>query len=241
MKISVLTLFPELFVPYITTSIIKKATLKSIVEIECINIRDFANDKHQRVDDSPFGGGAGLVMKAQPMMDAIDHVRQIDSTVIYLTPVAPVYTQDKAKKLSLSSHIILLCGHYEGIDERVLSMVDEVISIGDFILTGGEVAAMVVMDSIIRLIPGVISSESIVSESFEEHLLEYPQYTRPEEVRGLKVPEILLSGHHANIEVYRREQSLLKTIKHRPDLLLKAKLSEKDKKFIKKQSNEIEK
>jgi len=241
MKISVLTLFPELFVPYITTSIIKKATLKSIVEIECINIRDFTNDKHQRVDDSPFGGGAGLVMKAQPMMDAIDHVRQIDSTVIYLTPVAPVYTQDKAKKLSLSSHIILLCGHYEGIDERVLSMVDEVISIGDFILTGGEVAAMVVMDSIIRLIPGVISSESIVSESFEEHLLEYPQYTRPEEVRGLKVPEILLSGHHANIEVYRREQSLLKTIKHRPDLLLKAKLSEKDKKFIKKQSNEIEK
>lgn len=241
MKISVLTLFPELFVPYITTSIIKKAILKSIVEIECINIRDFTNDKHQRVDDSPFGGGAGLVMKAQPMMDAIDQVRQIDSTVIYLTPVAPVYTQDKAKKLSFSSHIILLCGHYEGIDERVLSMVDEVISIGDFILTGGEVAAMVVMDSIIRLIPGVISSESIVSESFEEHLLEYPQYTRPEEVRGLKVPEILLSGHHANIEVYRREQSLLKTLKYRPDLLLKAKLSEKDKKFIKKQSNEIEK
>lgn len=241
MKISVLTLFPELFVPYITTSIIKKATLKSIVEIECINIRDFTNDKHQRVDDSPFGGGAGLVMKAQPMMDALEHVRQIDSKVIYLTPVAPVYTQDKAKELSLSSHIILLCGHYEGIDERVLSVVDEVISIGDFILTGGEVAAMVVMDSIIRLIPGVISSESIVSESFEEHLLEYPQYTRPEEVRGLKVPEILLSGHHANIEGYRREQSLLKTLKYRPDLLLKAKLSEKDKKFIKKQSNEIEK
>ncbi len=241
MKISVLTLFPELFVPYITTSIIKKATLKSIVEIECINIRDFTNDKHQRVDDSPFGGGAGLVMKAQPIMDAIDHVKQVDSIVIYLTPVAPVYTQDKAKSLSLFSHIILLCGHYEGIDERVLSMVDDVISIGDYILTGGEVAAMVVMDSIIRLIPGVISSESIVSESFEEHLLEYPQYTRPEEVRGLKVPEILLSGHHANIEVYRREQSLLKTIKYRPDLLLKAKLSDKDKKFIKKQSNEVEK
>ena len=169
------------------------------------------------------------------------HVRHEDSIVIYLTPVAPVYTQDKAKSLSLSSHIILLCGHYEGIDERVLSMVDDVISIGDYILTGGEVAAMVVMDSVIRLIPGVISSESIVSESFEEHLLEYPQYTRPEEVRGLKVPDILLSGHHANIEDYRREQSLLKTIKYRPDLLLKAKLSDKDKKFIKKQSNEVEK
>ena len=230
-----------MFAPYITTSIIKKATLKSIVEIECINIRDFTNDKHQRVDDSPFGGGAGLVMKAQPIMDAIEHVRHEDSIVIYLTPVAPVYTQDKAKSLSLSSHIILLCGHYEGIDERVLSMVDDVISIGDYILTGGEVAAMVVMDSVIRLIPGVISSESIVSESFEEHLLEYPQYTRPEEVRGLKVPDILLSGHHANIEDYRREQSLLKTIKYRPDLLLKAKLSDKDKKFIKKQSNEVEK
>lgn len=241
MKISVLTLFPELFVPYITTSIIKKATLKSLVEIECINIRDFTLDKHQRVDDSPFGGGAGLVMKAQPIMDAIDHVRQKDSTVIYLTPVAPVYTQQKAKSLSHCSHIILLCGHYEGVDERILSIVDDVISIGDYILTGGEVAAMVVMDSIIRLVPGVISSESIVSESFEEHLLEYPQYTRPEEVRGLKVPEILLSGHHANIEVFRREQSLLKTIKYRPDLLIKAKLSDKDKKFIKKQTNEVEK
>lgn len=241
MKISVLTLFPELFAPYITTSIIKKATLKSIVEIECINIRDFTLDKHQRVDDTPFGGGAGLVMKAQPIMDAIDHVRQNDSKVIYLTPVAPVYTQDKAKSLSQCSHIILLCGHYEGIDERVLSMVDDVISIGDYILTGGEVAAMVVMDSIIRLIPGVISSESIISESFEDHLLEYPQYTKPVEVRGLKVPEVLISGHHANIEVFRREQSLLKTMKYRPDLLLKATLSDKDKKFIKKQPNEVDK
>ncbi|MBS3991736.1 MAG: tRNA (guanosine(37)-N1)-methyltransferase TrmD [Erysipelothrix sp.] len=241
MKISVLTLFPELFDPYITTSIIKKATLKSIVEIECINIRDFTLDKHQRVDDTPFGGGAGLVMKAQPIMDAIDHVRQSDSTIIYLTPVAPVYTQEKAKSLSHCSHIILLCGHYEGIDERVLCMVDDVISIGDYILTGGEVAAMVVMDSIIRLIPGVISSESIISESFEDHLLEYPQYTKPVEVRGMKVPDVLVSGHHANIEVFRREQSLLKTMKYRPDLLLKAKLSDKDKKFIKKHSNEVEK
>jgi tRNA (guanine37-N1)-methyltransferase len=241
MKITILTLFPELFVPYITTSIIKKAVLQSYVSIECINIRDFTLDKHQRVDDTPFGGGAGLVMKAQPIMDAIDHVRQENSHVIYLTPVAPVYTQSKAKELSSYDHLILLCGHYEGIDERVLSMVDDVISIGDYILTGGEVAAMVVMDSIIRLIPGVISSQSIVSESFEDHLLEYPQYTRPEEVRGLKVPEVLISGHHANIEVYRQEQSLLKTMKYRPDLLKKAKLSEKDKKFIQKMMNDVEK
>ncbi|MBS3972566.1 MAG: tRNA (guanosine(37)-N1)-methyltransferase TrmD [Erysipelotrichia bacterium] len=241
MKITILTLFPELFAPYITTSIIKKAVLQSYVVIECINIRDFTLDKHQRVDDTPFGGGAGLVMKAQPIMDAIDHVRQANSHVIYLTPVAPVYTQSKAKELSHYEHLILLCGHYEGIDERVLSMVDDVISIGDYILTGGEVAAMVVMDSIIRLIPGVISSQSIVSESFEEHLLEYPQYTRPEEVRGLRVPEVLISGHHANIEAYRQQQSLLKTMKYRPDLLKKAKLSEKDKKFIQKMVNDVEK
>jgi len=241
MKITVLTLFPELFEPYITTSIIKKATLQSYVSIECINIRDFTLDKHQRVDDTPFGGGAGLVMKAQPIMDALDHVRTPDSHVIYLTPVASTYTQVKAKELSTHQHLILLCGHYEGVDERVLSMVDDVISIGDYILTGGEVAAMVVMDSIIRLIPGVISSESIISESFEEHLLEYPQYTRPEEVRGMKVPAILLSGHHANIEQYRKEQSLLKTMKYRPDLLLKAKLSEKDRKFIQKHVNKVEK
>lgn len=241
MKITVLTLFPELFEPYITTSIIKKATLQSYVSIECINIRDFTLDKHQRVDDTPFGGGAGLVMKAQPIMDALDHVRTPDSHVIYLTPVASTYTQVKAKELSTHQHLILLCGHYEGVDERVLSMVDDVISIGDYILTGGEVAAMVVMDSIIRLIPGVISSESIISESFEEHLLEYPQYTRPEEVRGMKVPAILLSGHHANIEQYRKEQSLLKTMKYRPDLLLKAKLNEKDRKFIQKHVNKVEK
>ncbi len=241
MKITVLTLFPELFEPYITTSIIKKATLQSYVSIECINIRDFTLDKHQRVDDTPFGGGAGLVMKAQPIMDALDHVRTPDSHVIYLTPVASTYTQVKAKELSTHQHLILICGHYEGVDERVLSMVDDVISIGDYILTGGEVAAMVVMDSIIRLIPGVISSESIISESFEEHLLEYPQYTRPEEVRGMKVPAILLSGHHANIEQYRKEQSLLKTMKYRPDLLLKAKLNEKDRKFIQKHVNKVEK
>jgi tRNA (guanine37-N1)-methyltransferase len=241
MKITILTLFPELFAPYITTSIIKKAVLQSFVSIECVNIRDFTLDKHQRVDDTPFGGGAGLVMKAQPIMDAIDHVRSENSHVIYLTPVAPVYTQSKAKELSSFEHIILLCGHYEGIDERVLSMVDDVVSIGDYILTGGEVAAMVVMDSVIRLIPGVISSESIISESFEDHLLEYPQYTKPVEVRGLRVPEVLISGHHANIEQYRQEQSLLKTMKYRPDLLLKAKLSEKDKKFIQKKMNEVEK
>lgn len=241
MKITILTLFPELFDPYITTSIIKKAVLQSFVSIECVNIRDFTLDKHQRVDDTPFGGGAGLVMKAQPIMDAIDHVRGENSHVIYLTPVAPVYTQSKAKELSTYEHIILLCGHYEGIDERVLSMVDDVVSIGDYILTGGEVAAMVVMDSIIRLIPGVISSESIISESFEDHLLEYPQYTKPVEVRGLRVPDVLISGHHANIEQYRQEQSLLKTMKYRPDLLLKAKLSEKDKKFIQKKMNEVEK
>lgn len=241
MKITVLTLFPELFVPYIATSIIKKATLQSFVSIECVNIRDFTLDKHQRVDDAPFGGGAGLVMKVQPILDAIAHVRTPHSKVVYLTPVAPLYTQTKAKALSLCDHIIILCGHYEGVDERVLHFVDEVLSIGDYVLTGGEVAAMVVMDSIIRLIPGVISSQSVVHESFEEHLLEHPHYTRPEEYQGMKVPAVLLSGHHANIEIYRREQSLLKTQKYRPDLLAKATLSKNDRIFLEKLSNDVEK
>lgn len=241
MKITILTLFPELFEPYVTTSIIKKATLQAFVTIECVNIRDFTQDKHHRVDDAPFGGGAGLVMKVQPILDAIEHVRTPQSKVVYLTPVAPLYTQSHAKKLSQCEHIILLCGHYEGVDERVLYFVDEVLSIGDYILTGGEVAAMVVMDSIIRLIPGVISSDSVVSESFEEHLLEYPHYTRPEEYKGMKVPAILLSGHHANIEAYRREQALLKTRQYRPDLLEKAKLSKSDRKFLENHPNDVEK
>lgn len=234
MKITILTLFPEMFEGFLTTSIIKKAILKKLVEVECVNIRDFTKDKHARVDDYPFGGGAGLIMQAQPIMDAIESLKTSETKVIYLTPVAPVLTQQKVKSLINYTHIILLCGHYEGVDERVLTMVDEVISIGNYVLTGGELAAMVVSDAMIRLLDGVISEGSIDEESFEQDLLEYPQYTRPKEYKGLIVPEVLLSGHHTLIKQWRLEQSVLKTMQHRPDLLEKQSLSKEVLAIIKK-------
>src|SRR5690554_1568560 len=211
MKITICTLFEELFEPFFMTSIIKRANLQDFVDLKTVNIRDYTNDKHNRVDDYPYGGGVGLVMKAQPILDMLKDIKTPTSKVIYLTPVAPVFNQDKAKSLAKEEDLILLCGHYEGIDERVLSQVDEVLSIGDYILTGGEVAAMVVVDFIVRLLDGVISKESTMDESFESSLLEYPQYTRPEEIEGLKVPEVLISGHHKNIEEWRLKESLRKT------------------------------
>jgi tRNA (guanine37-N1)-methyltransferase len=232
MRITICTLFPEMFENFLQTSIIKKAQLQDYVVIDTVNIRDFTDDKHNRVDDYPFGGGAGLVMKVQPIADMLQQVVTPTSKVVYLTPVAPVMNQIKAKQLSQIEHLVLLCGHYEGVDERVLDYVDEVLSIGDYILTGGEVAAMVVTDAVVRLIKGVISENSIEVESFEDSLLEYPQYTRPADYKGLKVPDILLSGHHQNIASWQQKEAIRKTYLHRKDLLKKATLNKQQLKML---------
>lgn len=219
MKITILTIFPEMFEGFINTSIIKKARLKELVDIEVVDFRPYTLDKHNRVDDTPYGGGAGLVLLYEPIVRALKKVKTESSHTIMMTPAAEVFNQQRARSLAKYDHLILICGHYEGYDERILNHVDEVISIGDFILTGGELGAMVISDSIIRLLPGVITSESIEEESFENGLLEYPQYTKPQEIDGYRVPDVLISGHHENIKQYRHEQSLIKTKKYRPDLL----------------------
>jgi len=221
MKITILTIFPEMFTGFTSTSIIKKAILKELVTIEVVDIRLFTQDKHRRVDDYPFGGGQGLIMMAQPILDALKSVRTSNSTVIYLTPVGHVFTQSYAKQWVGNKHLILLCGHYEGVDERVLKAVDLCVSIGDYVLTGGEIPAMVVSDAVIRLIDGVITEGATHDESFETGLLEYPQYTRPANLDGERVPAVLLSGHHEQIRLWRMKQSVLKTRQYRPDLLQK--------------------
>ena len=237
MKITILTLFPEMFDGFMTNSIIKRAIAKGLVEIEIVNIRNFTKDKYGRVDSAPVGGGAGLIMKCQPIIDCINSVKEKESKVIMLSPRGKAYNQEKAHNLVENcTNIILLCGHYEGIDERVNTYVDEQISIGDYILTGGEIGAMAISDSIIRLIDGAIAEESIVDESFENGLLEYPQYTEPYDYNGDKIPDILYSGNHQAIEKWRRKQSLKLTQKHRPDLFQKKALSKEDKKLL----NEID-
>ena len=219
MKIDILTLFPEMFSP-LKESIIKRAVEDGKIEINITNIRDFANPPHYRCDDMPFGGGAGMVMMCEPLFKAIESVMQINSKIFYMSPRGKVFNQGLAREMSKFEHIILLCGHYEGIDQRVIDYFNiEELSIGDYVLTGGEIPAMVVADSIIRLIPGVIREESTREESFSENLLEYNQYTRPAEFRGMSVPEVLLSGHHKNIEDWRKQQSIEITKKIRPDLL----------------------
>lgn len=238
MKITILTIFPEMFDGFKSTSIIKKAILQDRVEVDVVDFRPYTLDKHNRVDDTPYGGGAGLVLLYEPLKRALDNVVTDDSHVIMMTPVAKTYNQEKARELVKKDHLIIICGHYEGYDERILNHVDEVISIGDYILTGGELGAMVVSDSIIRLIPDVITSESIEEESFENGLLEHPQYTKPQSIDGYDVPETLLSGHHENIRIYRHQESLLKTKKYRPDLLEKYPLSKEDKAFLESVENE---
>ena len=219
MKFSVLTLFPEMFTP-LKESIIGKAVEDKKIELNLINIRDFSKDKHKKVDDTPYGGGAGMVMKADVVYDAYESVREEGAKVIFLSPQGKTLNQDKVKKLAKEKHLILLCGHYEGIDQRVIDeIVDEEISIGDYVLTGGELPAMVLIDSVSRYVDGVLSDESIKEESFTNNLLEYPQYTRPEIFHGIKVPEVLLSGHHENIKKWREEQSLKNTLQKRPNLL----------------------
>lgn len=236
MKFDILTLFPEMFSVF-ESSIIKRAKDKDILSIKVHDIRDFTTNKHNKVDDYPYGGGAGMVMQAQPIYDAIEHIKSIygyKPYIIYLSPRGRVFNQEVAKELSNMEHILFLCGHYEGIDERVMSIIDEEMSIGDFVLTGGEIPTMAIIDSVSRLVEGVLSkSESFEDESFSDSLLEYPQYTRPEEFRGMKVPDVLLSGHHGNINRWRREESLRITYERRPDLLKKAKLSKKDLEYIK--------
>ena len=220
MKFSILTLFPEMF-DILNSSIIGRGIEKKIIDIETVNIRDFSKNKHKKVDDTPYGGGAGMVMMPDVVYDAYESVKTDNAKVIYLSPQGKTLNQEKVKLLAKEKHIILLCGHYEGIDQRVLDeIVDEEISIGDYVLTGGEIPAMVLIDSVSRHVEGVLSKESIEEESFSSgNLLEYPQYTRPEKFHGVKVPEVLLSGHHENIEKWRKEKSLEITKKKRPDLL----------------------
>ena len=220
MKFDVLTLFPEMF-KSLEESIIGKAKEKNLIDINLINIRDFSKDKHKKVDDTPYGGGAGMVMKADVVYDAFKSIKQDNAKVIYLTPQGKTLNQKKVEELSKESHLILLCGHYEGIDQRVIDkIVDEEISIGDYVLTGGELAAAIISDAIIRLIPGAIGDEqSALSDSFQDNLLAPPVYTRPAEYKGWKVPEILLSGHQRKIEEWQHEQSIERTRRLRPDLL----------------------
>ena len=221
MKFDILTLFPEMF-DGIKQSIIGKAIEKDLIEINLINIRDFSKDKHKKVDDTPYGGGAGMVMRPDVVYDAYNSIKADNAKVIYLSPKGKTLNQEKVKELAKQNHIILLCGHYEGIDQRVLDeIVDEEISIGDYVLTGGEIPAMVLIDSVSRYVDGVITSESVEEESFSNGLLEYPQFTRPEIFLDKKVPEILLSGHHENIKKWREEQALKITRSKRPDLLKK--------------------
>ena len=222
MRFDVLTLFPEMF-DAVKTSIVGRAVNNNLIELNLINFREFSTDKQKHVDDCPYGGGAGMVIKPEPVYDAYQSIvkdLEYKPKVIYMSPQGKVLTQQIARDLSKENHLILLCGHYEGIDQRVLDeIVDEEISIGDYVLTGGELPAMVLIDSVSRNVEGVIKAESVEDESFSEGYLEYPQYTRPEEFMGRRVPDVLLSGHHANIEKWRREQSIEITRRKRPDLL----------------------
>lgn len=221
MKFDVLTLFPEMFEP-MKHSIIERASEKDLIDINLINIRDFSKDKHKHVDDTPYGGGAGMLIRPDVVYDAYSSVSEENAKVIYMSPKGKVLNQNMVKELSKESHLIILCGHYEGIDQRVLDeIVDEEISIGDYVLTGGELPAMVLIDSVSRYVDGVLSNSSTVEESFsgEDKLLEYPEYTRPSEFHGMKVPEVLTSGNHQEIARWRRGQSLITTYKKRPELL----------------------
>jgi tRNA (guanine37-N1)-methyltransferase len=236
MKFDILTLFPNMFSSPLQESILGKAIEKGLIQIRTYNIRDFTSDKHQVVDDTPYGGGQGMVMKVEPIARAIESVKiqNPSAWTVYLTPQGKPLNQDLARRLSTQPHLILLCGRYEGVDERVReSFVDEEISIGDYVLTGGELAAMVVIDAVSRFIPGVLGSDrSAEEDSFYNSLLEYPQYTRPPNFRGVCVPEVLLSGNHSAISVWRRKEALRRTSLRRPDLLAKAELTEEDKKLL---------
>lgn len=230
MKINILTLFPNLFSGFLSESIIKRAIEKKIVEVNIVNIRDFCFDKHKQADDIPFGGGNGMVLKIEPLFRALEN---LGGKVIYTTPQGKIFNQEIANSLSNEQEITIIAGHYEGIDERVVEeKVDMELSIGDYVLTGGEIPAMVIADAIIRLIPDAIKKESYENDSFFNGLLDYPHYTRPAEYQGLKVPEVLLSGHHKKIEQWRIKESLKRTYLRRPELLLNKKLSKEEEKLL---------
>lgn len=235
MIIQILSLFPEMFAGPFQNSILKRAQEQKIIEFRFINFRDFTLDKHRMVDDIPYGGGSGMVLKPEPIYRSLQFAKETkpDPKVILLTPQGETFKQQTARKLAAEEHLVMICGHYEGFDERIRSFVDMELSIGDYVLTGGELAAMVISDAVARLLPGVLGSEeSAIKDSFSENLLDYPQFTRPVEFEGLQVPEILLSGHHAKIEAWRRQQALIRTAKRRPDLLNGLSLSEQEKQLL---------
>ena len=238
MRIDILSLFPEMIHCGVDYSIVKRAQEKGILSVGIHNIRDFTEDKHRTTDEPPYGGGAGMVMKPEPIFKAAEYLKTEywteQTKVILMSPQGEIFTQRKAEELSQCPHVVFICGHYEGVDERVVeNLVTDELSIGDYVLTGGELPALVVLDSIVRLIPGVLGAEqSALEESFSEGLLEYPQYTRPSDFRGWQVPDVLLSGHHAEIAKWRRVQSIMRTLDRRPDLLRKAHLTNEDRKIL---------
>ena len=245
MNFHILTLFPEMVMGGLNTSITGRAIDKGLISVEAVNIRDYSKDKHHHVDDAPYGGGAGMVMQPEPIYDAYEALAARTGKrprVIYLTPQGQVFNQKIAEELAKEEDLVFLCGHYEGIDERIIEeIVTDEISLGDFVLTGGELAAITIIDAVSRLVPGVLGKEdSFADESFSDGLLEYPQYTRPPVFHGKEVPEILLSGHHANIAKWRREQSLIRTVKKRPDLLETAELTVKERQFVERLREELQ-
>lgn len=221
MKIDILTLFPEMFEGFLNTSIIKRAIEKNLVEVKLHDFREFSNDKHKHVDDYPYGGGQGMVLRCEPIIECLKTLVDDDSMVILMSPQGLTFNHALATTLSTKKHLIIICGHYEGFDERIRTLADMEISIGDYVLTGGELASMVITDSVVRLLDGVIAKDSHIYDSFHNHLLDYPVYTKPADFRGMKVPEVLLSGHHQKIEEWRLEEQMKRTKERRPDLLEK--------------------
>lgn len=219
MRITILSLFPKIFDGFLSESIIKRAINDDKVKVEVINFRDYSNLPNKQVDDTPYGGGAGMVLRCEPLFAAIRDLKTEDSYVILTDPIGKKYNQAKAKELSLKKHLIIVCGHYEGFDERIKTLADELVSIGDFVLTGGEVPAMVITDSVIRLLSGVINEESLASESFSDNLLDYPVYTKPADFEGMKVPDVLISGNHQKINEYRQSERIRVTKENRKDLM----------------------
>lgn len=232
MRITILTMFPEMLESLKNSPILQHALQKGKVKMEIVDIRDYAKGSFRHLDDSPYGGGAGMIMRVEPLWKALQTVKDSDSYTVIPTPCGEVYNEKKARRLAEKKHLILVCGHYEGIDERVYSLCDERISIGDYIMSGGEYAAMNIVDSIVRLLPGVIKKDSTEDESFENNLLEYPQYTRPLAFEGMEVPEVLRSGDHEAIRKFRLEQSLLNTYTYRKDLLERHEFTEEEKKIL---------
>jgi tRNA (guanine37-N1)-methyltransferase len=241
MKIDILTIFPDFFIGPFNTSILKRAIQNNIVNINCINIRNFAKDKHKKVDDIPYGGGCGMIMKPEPIFNAYESIEKLkNSKTILLSPQGKVFNQKYSQDLALKEQLIFICGHYEGIDERVKTIIDDEMSIGDYVLTGGEIAALVIIDSVVRLLPNAIgNADSWKNDSFSDGLLDYPHYTRPRSFRGMEVPEVLLSGNHENISKWRYKQKIKNTLLNRPDLLKNLSLDENILKILYEIKNEL--